>query len=49
MKKINNILFYIAIIITTIVMFVFIGQKMVGMRMKYFHMDHQTINMIIFS
>mgnify|MGYP001094905933 CR=1 FL=1 len=27
MKKINNILFYIAIIITTIVMFVFIGQK----------------------
>ena len=27
MKKINNILFYIAIIITTIIMFVFIGQK----------------------
>lgn len=27
MKKINNILFYIAIIITTIVMFIFIGQK----------------------
>ncbi len=27
MKKINNILFYIVIIITTIVMFVFIGQK----------------------
>lgn len=47
-KKLNSILFYIAIIVTSIVMFVFIGQKMVGMKMKYSHMDLQITNMIIY-